>query len=74
MASLQFSVRIPPELDKRVKEYAAKNNTTKSDVMVTALARYLGYESKVPMNQRMVELEQRMAKLETEVKELKDSL
>ena len=73
MASLQFSVRIPPELDKRVKEYAAKNNTTKSDVMVTALARYLGYESKVPLAQRVVELEERMALLETQMQELKVS-
>ncbi len=74
MASLQFSVRIPPELDKRVKEYAAKNNTTKSDVMVTALARYLGYESKVPLAQRVVELEQKMAQLQVQIEQLKASI
>ncbi len=66
-------MRIPPELDKRVKEYAAENNTTKSDVMVTALARYLGYSSKVPLTQRVVELEQKMAELQAQIEQLKAS-
>ncbi len=73
MPSLQFSVRIPPELDKKVKEYAVKNNTTKSDVMIAALARYLGYESKVPLTQRVVELEQKMSELQTQIEQLKAS-
>ena len=70
MASLQFSVRIPPELDRLVKEYAAENNTTKSDVMVTALASYLGYSSKVPLAQKVVELEEKIAQLQAQIKQL----
>lgn len=73
MSSLQFSVRIPPDLDKKVKEYAVKNNTTKSDVMVAALARYLDYESKVPLTQRVVELEEKMAELQGQIEQLKAS-
>ena len=57
-------------IDQRVKEYAAENNTTKSNVMVTALARYLGYSSKVALAQRMVELEERIAQLETQMEQL----
>lgn len=73
MSSLQFSVRIPPDLDRKVKEYAVKNNTTKSDVMIAALARYLGYESKVPLTQRVVQLEEKMAELQGQIEQLKAS-
>ena len=45
MASPQFSVRIPPQLDEKLKEYAAKNGTTKTEVMIAALANYLGCPS-----------------------------
>ncbi len=41
MASSQFSIRISSELDEKVKEYAAVNHTTKSRVMIDALAYYL---------------------------------
>ena len=68
MASPQFSVRIPPKLDERLKAYAAKNGTTKTEVMISALARYLGCESEVPLSQRVVELEERVAALEAVVK------
>ena len=73
MVSPQFSVRIPPKLDARLKEYAAKNNTTKSNVMITALARYLGYQSEIPLTQRMVELEEKMAELETQMQQVQAS-
>ena len=73
MSSPQFSIRIPPELDKKVKEYAVKNNTTKSDVMIAALARYLGCESKVPLNQRVVELEKQLARVQEQIEQLKAS-
>ena len=68
MVSPQFSVRIPPKLDQRLKEYAAKNGTTKTEVMIAALANYLGCASEVPLTQRMVELEERLAILEAEVR------
>ena len=68
MASLQFSVRIPSELDQKVKEYAIKNNTTKSDVMIAALARYLDCESKIPLTQRVVELEKQLTIVQEQIK------
>ena len=64
MVSPQFSVRIPPKLFVKLREYAAKNGTTKTEVMIAALANYLGDASEVPLIQRMVEIEQRMAALE----------
>ncbi len=41
MSSPQFSVRIPSELDQKVKEYVIKNDTIKSHVMIAVLARYI---------------------------------
>jgi predicted DNA-binding protein len=64
MASPQFSVRIPPQLDERLKIYAAKNSSTKSEVMVAALAHYLGCSEEVPLPQKVAELEQRLTLLE----------
>ena len=41
--------------------------------MVTALARYLGYESKIPLTQRIVELEQQMAEVQAQIEKLQAS-
>ncbi|MEO1558819.1 MAG: hypothetical protein AAFS12_04010 [Cyanobacteria bacterium J06632_19] len=65
MASSQFSIRIPPELDEKVKEYAVVNNTTKSRVMIDALAYYLGCVDDVPLSRKVMELEKRLTSLET---------
>ncbi len=73
MGSLQFSVRIPPELDQLVKEYAAKNNTSKSQVMVIALSRYLGYSSKAPLSERVWELEDKVKELQSRLDKLETS-
>lgn len=64
MASHQFCVRIPLELDERLVAYATESHTTKTKVMVDALAHYLGCEGDVPLIRRMLELEQRIAALE----------
>jgi len=67
MASSQFSVRIPPELDEKVKEYAVVNHTTKSRVMIDALAYYLGNIEDVPLSRKVMELEKRMTSIEAKV-------
>ena len=68
MASPQFSIRLPVPLNNKLKTYVAKNGTTKTEVMIAALARYLDCETEVPLTQRMAELEARMTTLETENK------
>ena len=57
----------PPKLDKKLREYAAKSGTTKTEVMVAASANYLGCVSEVLLNQRVVELEERLANVEAKV-------
>ena len=68
MASPQFSVRIPPELDKRLLVYAKQNGMTKTKVMIDALAHYLGCAEDVPLIRRVIELEEKVATLESLVK------
>jgi predicted DNA-binding protein len=41
MASPQFSVRLPVELDERLNAYVKQAGTTKTKVMIDALAHYL---------------------------------
>jgi predicted DNA-binding protein len=64
MASLQFSIRLPLKLDERLNAYAQQAGTTKTKVMLDALAHYLGCANDVPLIRRVMELEARMAALE----------
>jgi predicted DNA-binding protein len=64
MASPQFSVRIPPELDERLNAYVKQAGTTKTKVMIDALAHYLGCADDVPLIRRVIQMEERLAALE----------
>ena len=68
MASPQFSVRLPVELDERLNAYVKQVGTTKTKVMIDALAHYLGCADDVPLIHRVLELEERMAALEVELR------
>ena len=47
-------------IDQKVKEYAVINHTTKSRVMINALAYYLGCVDDVLLNRKVMELEKRL--------------
>ncbi len=64
MASPQFSIRLPVKLDEQLNAYAQQTGTTKTKVMLDALAHYLGCADDVPLIRRVFELEERMAALE----------
>ena len=64
MSVPQFSIRIPPELERRVNEYANENRTTKTRVMLDALTYYLGSVDDVPLSRKVMELEKRVTSLE----------
>ena len=68
MSVPQFSIRIPPELEQRINDYAKENRTTKTRVMIDALAYYLGSVDDVPLSRKFMELEKRMTALEAEVR------
>ena len=66
MASPQFSVRIPSELDERLNAYVKQAGTTKTKVMLDALAHYLGCADDVPLIRRVIQMEERLAALEAQ--------
>ncbi len=64
MVSPQFSVRLPVELDERLNAYVKQAGTTKTKVMIDALAHYLGCADDVPLIRRVIQMEERLAALE----------
>jgi hypothetical protein len=68
MTKPQIAVRIPPSLLEALDRYVARTGASKTEVVVGALARYLGCELELPLTQKIVELEQRVAALEAELK------
>ena len=68
MTKPQITVRISPSLLMELNNYVEKTGTSKTDVVVTAIAQYLGCGSDVPLSQRMAEVEKKVAELENLVK------
>lgn len=67
MSKPQLAVRIPPELLKELNSYIEKTHTSKTDVVVSAIAQYLGCTQDMPLPRRLDEFERRLLALETEV-------
>ncbi|MFM7715894.1 MAG: DNA-binding domain-containing protein [Microcystis sp.] len=63
MGKPQIAVRIPPPLLAELNQYVERVGTSKTDVIISAIAAYLGCAE-------TVQLSQRVAELETKVKEL----
>ncbi|MEH2114326.1 DNA-binding domain-containing protein [Nostoc sp.] len=68
MTKPQIVVRIPPYLLEKLNNYAQQTGTSKTEVVVGALAHYLGCVENLPLNQRVAELEARTAVLEALLK------
>jgi hypothetical protein len=68
MGKPQIAVRIPPPLLAELNQYVKQTGTSKTDVVVSAIAQYLGCADSVPLSQRMAELERRLAVLEAKEK------
>ena len=64
MSKPQIAIRIPPDLLAELNKYVKQVGTSKTDVVVSAIAQYLGCAKSVPLSQRMAELEKRMNQLE----------
>ncbi|MEH1862536.1 MAG: DNA-binding domain-containing protein [Nostoc sp.] len=67
MVKPQIVVRLPLHLLEKLNNYAQKTGTSKTDVVVGALAQYLGCTETVPLNQRLAELEFKVAAIEEKV-------
>ena len=69
MSKPQIAIRMPPDLLAELNNYVEKVGTSKTDVVVSAIAQYLGCAENVPLSQRMSEVEKRVAQLEAKAKE-----
>ena len=61
-------MRIPHSLLEKLNSYVDSTGTTKTEVIVGALAQYLGCAETVPLSQRVAELEMRVNQLEALMK------
>lgn len=68
MEKPQIAVRIPPSLLDKLNSYIEKTGTTKTEVVINAIAQYIGCVDSVPLTQRMAELERQMKELRDLVK------
>lgn len=68
MTKPQISIRISSPLLTELNQYVKQTGTSKTDVVVSAIAQYLGNAEAAPMSQRLAELEKRLAALETDVR------
>ena len=68
MAKSPISVRIPRPIMEKLNDYVESTGTTKTEVIVGALAQYLDCTQDLSMPKRMAEMERKVAELEELVK------
>ncbi len=68
MVKPQITVRLSPSLLSELNQYVENIGTSKTDVVVSAIAQYIGCNEGVRINQRVAELELEMKELKTLVK------
>ncbi|MFN6274436.1 MAG: DNA-binding domain-containing protein [Microcystis sp.] len=69
MGKPQIAVRIPPPLLAELNQYVERVGTSKTDVIISAIAAYLGCAETVPLSQRIAEVERKVAELEAQMRD-----
>ncbi len=69
MNTVQLGIRIPANLNQRLSDFMEQTGISKTDVVVSALASYLGCTEEISLTERMASIEAKMAQLEAMVKE-----
>ncbi len=64
MSSVSVGVRIPSNLYEKLINHVHKINTSKSEVIISALAKYLDVTEDVPLSIKVANLEKRIVLLE----------
>ena len=67
MGKPQIAIRMPPSLLEKLNSYVEKIGTSKTEVVVSAIAKYLDCSEDVPLSQRVAEIERRMTTLENKI-------
>ncbi|CAD5984492.1 hypothetical protein NO108_04955 [Planktothrix rubescens] len=66
MSTVYVGARIPVSLHQRLSEHIEKTGASKSEVMASALAAYLGSVQDISLREMVFQLDQRVATLEAE--------
>ena len=64
MSKPQLAIRIPPPLLADLNRYVEQTGTSKTDVVISAIAQYIGHTGSVALGQRIVDMEKRLTELE----------
>ncbi len=73
MSNISIGIRIPTNLYKRLECYIAETHSTKTEVILNALAQYLDASEEVPLNQRVTALEAQILELKGLVKNISNT-
>ncbi len=68
MNTVQLGIRIPSSLNQRLTAFMAQTGISKTEVVINALASYMGCIEEVPLNERVASLEAKVMVLEGLVK------
>ncbi len=68
MNTVQLGIRIPSSLNQRLTAFMEQTSMSKTEVVINALASYLGCTEEVPLNERVASLEAKVTVLEGLVK------
>ena len=68
MGKRQIAVRLPDSLLERLDNYVKEKKTSKTDVVIGALAQYLDSPENFPLGERMTNLEKRLTQVEAQLK------
>ena len=68
MGKPHLAIRIPPPLLAELNSYVERVGTSKTDVVVSAIATYLGCAETVPLSQRVAELEVKVEQIQAWMK------
>jgi predicted DNA-binding protein len=68
MSSVSVGVRIPSNLYEKLLAHANQVHASKSEVVISALAHYLGSTEDVPLSKRVTEIEAKVEELQALVK------
>lgn len=68
MKASQLGIRIPSSLNERLTAFIEQTGMSKTEVVVSALASYMGCTDEISITERMATLEAKVARLETLVK------
>ena len=64
MNTVQLGIRIPANLNDHLTAFMEQTGISKTEVVVSALASYLGCTEEISLTDRMASLEAKMAQLE----------